>query len=363
MSHKENSNPVNPPHRRRKRYGGTHPRRFDERYKELHPEKYPEMQEHIRLQGRTPAGSHVPIMLSEVLETLQPKAGEVVADCTLGYGGHAEEFVKRIGPGGRLVGFDVDAQQLERARERLTPLGVPISLHHSNYAGIGNVLAAEALAGYDIIFADLGVSSMQLDDPSRGFSYKQDGPLDMRMDPRRQRTAADLVNTMPIEDLSQVLWELADEEDHRRIAEAIARQRSREPIRRTLELSDLVLSVKGFTRRQWKEHAREHRDLHPAARTFQALRILVNDELASLRQLLRVAPFCLTPGGRIGILTFHSGEDRLVENAFAAGLGDGTYAAVPPEPVRPGVQEVGANPRSRPAKLRWARRGSKLVAG
>lgn len=354
----DSSKQQNPdqPHRRRKRYSGTHPKRFQERYKELQLEKYAGMQEHIRSQGRTPAGSHVPIMLNEVMETLQPKAGEVVADCTLGYGGHAAEFMRRIGPAGRLIGFDFDAVQLERARRKLGKLGAPVSLHHGNYAGLGNVLAAEKIDGYDIIFADLGVSSMQLDDPSRGFSYKQDGPLDMRMDPRKQRTAADLVNTMSADDLAEALRELADEEDHRRIAQAIVQRRQRQPITRTLELSDLVLAVKGFSRRQWKEHAREHRDLHPAARTFQTLRILVNDELASLRQLLRVAPFCLRSGGRIGILTFHSGEDVLVERAFAAGLQDGTYAAISQEPVRPSGKEVAENPRSRPAKLRWARK-------
>lgn len=348
------------PHRR-KRYGGTHPKRFDERYKELHAERYPGMQEHIRQQGRTPAGSHVPIMLGEVMEAMQPKVGQVVADCTLGYGGHAAEFLKRIGPTGRLVGFDFDAGQLERTRERLSPLGVPMSLHHSNYAGIGKVLGQEGIDGYDAVFADLGVSSMQLDDPSRGFSYKQDGPLDMRMDPRKQRTAADLVNTMPVEELAEALRELADEEDHERIAAAIGQERQRQRILRTIELSDIVLAVKGLTRRQWKEHALEHRDLHPAARTFQALRILVNDELASLKQLLRATPFCLRAGGRIAILTFHSGEDRLVERALAAGLEDGTYEAISQEPIRPSAKEVGENPRSRPAKLRWAKKADKVT--
>ena len=349
------------PHRRRKRYSGTHPRRFAERYKELAPEAYPDMQQHIRRQGRTPAGSHVPIMLAEVMQTLQPVPGHIVADCTLGYGGHAAEFMTRIGPTGRLIGFDLDATELERTRQRLAPLGVPMSLYHSNYAGIGNALASEGIEGYDIIFADLGVSSMQLDDPSRGFSYKQDGPLDMRMDLRRPRTAADLVNTMSADDLSAALWELADEQDHDRIAQAIVRHRDREPIRRTQQLADVILAVKGFSRKQWKQRAHRHqapglRELHPAARTFQALRILVNDELASLKQLLRVAPFCLRPAGRIGILTFHSGEDRLVEQAFAAGLRDSIYSTISPDPIRPGPQEVHDNPRSRPARFRWASR-------
>ena len=346
-----------PPHRRRKRYSGTHPKNFLERYKELTPEKYPELQEHVREQGRTPAGTHVPILVAEVMEALQPGPGEIVADCTLGYGGHASEFMKRVGPTGRLIGLDLDAAQLERASQRLKGLGVPMSLHHSNYAGLGKLLAKEGIEGYDVIFADLGVSSMQIDDPSRGFSYKHDGPLDMRMDKRLKKTATDLVNSLPADDLSAALLELADEPDHERITAAIVRHRQVRPIRTTFELADLVLSVKGFTRKQWSQRPAEQlRDLHPAARTFQTLRILVNDELGSLKQLLRAAPFCLKSGGRIGILTFHSGDDRLVERAFAAGLADGTYAAISQAPIRPSPQEVGANPRARPARLRWARR-------
>ncbi len=345
------------PHRRRKRYSGTHPKQFEERYKELAWDKYPDIQQHVREQGRTPAGTHVSIMVAEVLEALQPRAGEIVADCTLGYGGHAAEFMKRIGPAGRLIGFDLDAGQLERTRQRLAELGVPMSLHHSNYAGLGNVLAGEGIEGYDVIFADLGLSSMQIDDPSRGFSYKQDGPLDMRMDERIRRTAADLVDSLSQEELSEHLLELADEPDHERIAAAIVKRRQSQRISRTLDLVDVVLAIKGVTRREWSQRpAEQQRDLHPAARTFQVLRILVNDELGSLRQLLRIAPFCLKAGGRMGILTFHSGEDRLVERAFASGLQDGTFAALSEQPVRPSPQEVAANPRARPARLRWARR-------
>lgn len=345
------------PHRRRKRYSGTHPRRFHDRYKELAPEKYPQVQEHVRAQGRTPAGTHVPILVSEVLAALRPQPGEIVADCTLGYGGHAGEFLKAIGPNGRLIGMDLDAAQLERTGARLVGQGGAVSLHHSNFAGLGTVLSKEGIDGYDIVFADLGVSSMQIDDPSRGFSYKYDGPLDMRMDPRRKRTAADLANSLTHDELSQALADLADEPDHERIAAAIVRQRERRPIRTTFDLVDVVLGVKGLTRRKWSQRpAEQQRDLHPAARTFQTLRILVNDELGNLRELLRVAPYCLKPGGRIGILTFHSGEERLVEASFAAGLADGTYAAISPEATRPGPQEVASNPRARPARLRWARK-------
>ncbi len=342
-------------HKRRPRYRGTHPRRFQERYKELQPQKFPEMVDHIRAQGRTPAGTHVPIMLAEVMECLSPAAGEMVADCTLGYGGHAGEFLKRIGPAGRLVGMDVDGQQLERTRQRLLDLGTgaAISTHRGNFAGIGNLIAKEGIDGFDVIFADLGVSSMQLDDPQRGFSYKHDGPLDMRMDSRLKITAASIVNTAKLAEIETALVELGDEEDGRRIARAIVHQRAERPFSRTGELAELILHVKGITVKE----IRQSGNPHPATKTFQALRIIVNDELGSLRQLLRNLPYCLKSGGRAAILTFHSGEDRLVKKAFedcvAAGLCDQCNSDV----IRASATEVASNPRASSAKLRWCRRG------
>jgi 16S rRNA (cytosine1402-N4)-methyltransferase len=346
-------------HRRRPRYAGTHPRRLHERYKELNPQAYPEMHEHVRARGHTPAGTHVPVLVEEVMACLRPMSGEIVADCTLGYGGHALESLKRIGPAGRLFGFDVDARQLERARQRLTEAGFAanVSLHRSNFAGIAKVLGREELDGYDVIFADLGVSSVQVDDPARGFSYKFDGPLDMRMDDRIQRTAADLLREMSADDLSAALLELGDEPDHQRIARAIVERRSSRPLARTSDLVRLIFKVKNLTRRRWREQAADRQsELHPAARTFQALRILVNDELASLKHLLRIAPSCLRPGGRVAIISFHSGEDRLVARAFSTGMAKGDYQAVADEPIRPGRQERHDNPRSASAMLRWAQK-------
>jgi 16S rRNA (cytosine1402-N4)-methyltransferase len=346
-----------PPRRRRARYAGTHPRRFDERYKERDPAKYPEMQTHVRAQGRTPAGTHVPILVAEVLAALAPAPGETVADCTVGYGGHAMEFLKRIGPQGRLVGLDADAAQLERTRERLAAAEGRVGLRHANFATLREVMAAEGLAGFDVIFADLGVSSMQIDDPARGFSYKQDGPLDMRMDASEGPTAAEILAKAAERDLSDALAELADEPDHERIAWEIVRRRAARPITRTQELVEAVLAAKGLTREDWKR-AREVGvgDLHPAARTFQALRILVNDELGALDEFLRVAPECLRPGGRIGVLAFHSGEDRLVKHSFRDALHAGLYARACAEPVRASAEEVRSNPRSAPARFRWAGR-------
>jgi len=357
--------PNPPPHRRRKRYAGTHPVRFDEKYKELQPEKYPETQEHVRAQGRTPAGTHVPIMVEEVLAALDPRPGEIVADLTLGYGGHAAEFLKQIFPGGRLIGLDLDRGQLERTGERLgkiiedmaasghaTPGQVKFDLRPGNFAGLDRTLADLALDGCDVIFADLGVSSMQIDDPARGFSYKSDGPLDMRMDPARRRTAADLLATLPETDLAAALADLADEPDAAQIAHLIVARRPRRPITRTLDLVSLVLEAKGLTNNRCES------SLHPAALTFQALRILVNNELSNLNQLLRIAPACLRPGGRIGILSFHSGEDRLVKQSFRDGRRGGIYEPLADELLRPAPAELRANPRSSPARFRWARKAT-----
>jgi 16S rRNA (cytosine1402-N4)-methyltransferase len=341
--------------RRRQRYSGNHPKHFEEKYKEHAIDAHPELLAHLRAKGKTPAGAHIPILMEEVLAALKPSAGEIAADCTIGYGGHAAEFLRRIGPGGKLVGFDVDGAELERTRERLEVLGTPMSLYRSNFAGIAGVMNKEGLDGFDIIFADLGVSSMQIDNPGRGMSYKHDGPLDMRMDDRRKRTAADLLNTLSERELAEALWELADEPDCEAIAHDIVERRSVETFANTAQLVALIFDVKGVTDKDLKQQRRlEPGLLHPAARTFQALRMLVNDELGSLKELLRVAPYCLRPGGRIGIISFHSGEDRLVKHAFANGLCEGMYQAAADEVIVPQRSEIASNPRSASAKFRWA---------
>ncbi len=363
------SGPEGQPHRRRKRYPGRYPRRPDQRYKELAPDQFPGIHDHVRAQGRTPAGTHVPVLVAEVLETLRPQAGETVVNCTVGYGGHAAELLKRIGPTGRLLGLDVDEVALQRTRERLAAAtgGAAVSLRRGNFAGIDRAMAAEGLAACNVILADLGLSSMQIDDPARGFSYKFDGPLDMRMDARLPHTAADLLRTLPEAEFAAMLFELGDEPAHAAIARAIIEARRRRPIARTLELVQLILEAKGLSRRHWRRQAaaetprggsphppRKCADLHPAALTFQALRIRVNDELGALHQFLRVVPMCLRPGGRIAVITFHSGEDRLVKQAFREGVRTDVYSATNDEVIRPGPQERTANPRSASAKLRWA---------
>src|SRR5262249_11861615 len=296
----------------------------------------------------TPAGEHRPVLLDEVLAALAPAPGEVVVDCTVGWAGHACGLLRRVGPTGRLIGFDLDADHLPRARERLQAVGHPFTLHHGNFAGVQGALAAGGVTQVDAVLADLGMSSMQVDDPERGFSYARDGPLDMRMDRTRGRPASEVIATSSPEELAQALRDLGDEPEAERIAALLVQAKPT----RTGELAALIQGTAGG-KRPWRLHPAPGKwNLHPAARTFQALRMLVNRELANLGQLLRVLPALLRPGGRAAVISFHSGEDRLVKNAFRDGLHHGVYEAASPEPVRASAAERVANPRSRSAKLR-----------
>ncbi len=346
------------PHKRRPRYSGTHPKKYSQKYKEQHPETFPELHRNLRAKGKTPASTHVPIMVEEVLGMLTPQPGEVVVDCTLGYGGHTRQFSKRLGPTGRIIGLDVDGSELDKTRERLRKIESSLTVYRKNYAGLASILQEENLSGVDIIFADIGVSSMQVDDPSRGISYKHKGPLDMRMDSRLKETGIDLLQKLSEEELSFALKTLSDEPDHEEIAQAIVAQRASQPITQTGQLIRLVFHIKRWTFKSWKEQQkRRFNTLHPAARTFQTLRILVNDELGSLNQLLRTAPLCLNPGGRIGIISFHSGEDRLVKQSFREGKATGLYELIAGKPITPRRKEIQANPRSTSAKFRYAKVG------
>jgi len=305
----------------------------------------------------TPPGGHRPVLRDESLAALDPKPGGIAVDCTLGNAGHAGELLRRVVPGGKLIAFDLDAANIAKAVAALSPISESFALRHGNFAGLASVLATEGLEGCDCLLADLGMSSMQVDDPDRGFSFARDGPLDMRMDQSRGRTAAELLNTLSAEDLASAFRELGDEPQAERIAAAIIERRTTEPFARTRELMDLVLHaapvvVNPHPRKG--EPTPRQQQIRPTARVFQALRILVNRELANLQELLRVLPWCLRPGGRAAIIGFHSGEDRLVKNAFKEGLRTGLYAKISDEPVRPTVSERFDNPRSRSAKMRWA---------
>jgi 16S rRNA (cytosine1402-N4)-methyltransferase len=312
----------------------------------------------IRGRRSTPPGEHRPVLLDDVLAVLAPAAGAVVVDCTTGWAGHAVELLRRAGPGGRLLGLDLDVDNLPRARERLEATGLPFALHHANFAALPAVLAAEGVTAVDAVVADLGMSSMQVDDAGRGFSYTRDGPLDMRMDRTRGRPASQVLATISEADLARILRELGDEPEAERVAALIVEARRRGPLERTGDLARLLLeAARPAGKGSWRlRPALGKWELHPAARTFQALRILVNRELANLDQLLRVLPTMLGPGGTAAIISFHSGEDRRVKAAFREGLHSGAYSEVSPEPIRAGPEDRLANPRSRSAKLRWARK-------
>jgi 16S rRNA (cytosine1402-N4)-methyltransferase len=335
--------------RRRVRYKGTHPRRYAERYKELDPERHARELEKVRARGDTPAGTHRPICVREVLEVLDPRPGDVGVDATLGFGGHAQEILPRILPGGRLFAIDVDPLELPRTEARLRGLGFSddvLVVRRMNFAGVSRVLP-EAGGGLDFVLADLGVSSMQLDNPARGFTYKADGPLDLRLNPNRGRPAAALLSTLSEAALADLLVEHADEPH----ADAIARALHGQPIATTTQLAQLVHRALQTT---LPEANRQQEIRKSLQRTLQALRIAVNDEFRVLERFLELLPVCLKPAGRVAILTFHSGEDRRVKKAFQAGNRDGLYERIARDPVRPSAEERRANPRSSSAKLRWA---------
>jgi len=332
-------------HRRRPRYSGKNPRRFEEKYKELSPEKYPETVEKVLASGKTPAGSHVPVMVGEVLETLCPQAGETAVDCTLGHGGHASAILQRLAPGGLLLGLDVDPLELPKTEARLRALGFGedvFKVRRANFAGLQRAMAAEGLELADCLLADLGVSSMQLDTPERGFSTKISGPLDMRMNPGRGISASQLVkNILPVP-LAEMLRENSDEPHAEKISVALAGNE----FVRTTDLSDAIRAALQFLSAEEADKS--------VRRIFQALRIEVNGEFGALDSLLRALPACLKPGGRTAILTFHSGEDRRVKKAFQAGHREGIYSAISRDVTRPTPAECRANPRASSAKLRWA---------
>ncbi len=335
---------------RRPRYRGTHPRQFEQKYKEHQPERYPDEIAKVLDGGKTPAGMHRPIMVDEVLQALALQPGSTVVDCTLGYGGHAGEFLRAVQPGGRLFGLDLDPLELPRTEARLRATGIAdesLKVWRQNFAGLAAVLAVEAPEGVDAIFADLGVSSMQLDDPARGFTFKADGPLDMRMNPTRGLSAAEWLTKWTPERLARLLRENADEPQADALAEVILNAQARSPLRTTRALAEVVRSA------SLADNPQGDADLS-VRRVFQALRIAVNGEFEALDAFLRQLPGCLKPGGRVAILTFHSGEDRRVKTAFKDGLQAGLYAQAARDVVRASLEEQRANPRSSSAKLRWA---------
>lgn len=333
-------------HRRRIRYKGTHPRHFGEKYKELDPQRHGAELAKVMERGHTPAGTHRSICVREILEILDPKPGEVGLDATLGFGGHAQDILPRLQPGGKLFGIDVDPLELPRTEARLRALGFGpeiLIVRRMNFAGLPNLLP-EVGSEWDFVLADLGVSSMQIDNPARGFTFKADGPLDLRLNPQRGQPASALLQKRTKAELAELLVTNSDEPHADILAQALHGQ----PIATTTQLANAV-------RQALKGAIREEQELRKCLqRTFQALRIAVNDEFGVLDQFLALLPRCLKPGARVAILTFHSGEDRRVKKAFQAGQREGIYSRIAEEPIRPGAEERRSNPRSASAKLRWA---------
>ena len=342
-----------PPHQRRVRYAGTHPRSFAEKYKELDPLSHADAIDKVMARGQTPAGMHRPICVAEILAVLAPKPGEVGLDATLGYGGHARELLARLSPGGRLFGVDVDPTEFARTETRLRGLGfdaTALVLHRINFDGVAALLPA-AGGGFDVILADLGVSSMQIDNPARGFSFKTEGPLDLRLNQVSGQSASELLQSVTRAALRELLTDNADEPFAQPLAAALQGQY----LQTTTELADLVRQTLATALPARMPPAeRKIETTKSLQRTFQALRIAVNDEFGVLERFLALLPRCLKPGGRVAILSFHSGEDRRVKKAFQAGERSGIYARVAPDALRPSAQERRDNPRSASTKLRWA---------
>ena len=340
------------PHKRRVRYSGTHPRKFSEKYKELNPENYQDTIERVISKGSTPAGMHISICVQEILTFLQIKPGMKGLDATLGYGGHSRKMLEALQGRGHLYALDVDPIEIVKTTKRLREAGfseeifTPIS---ENFANVDRV--AEQYGSFDFLLADLGVSSMQIDNPERGFSYKQEGPLDLRLNPQNGEPASERLQKMNREEIEGMLIDNSDEPYATEIARAIAgKLRKGQKIDTTTKLAELIGETLAFL----PEKERKEAVKKSCARVFQALRIDVNSEFEVLEAFLTKLPSCMAPGGRIAILTFHSGEDRLVKHAFKEGKKAGIYSEVAEDVIRPSSEECAKNPRAKSTKMRWA---------
>ena len=341
----------NPEHKRRVRYQGTHPKNFSEKYKELEPEKYGETIDKIIQKGNTPAGMHISICVDEILGFLQIKPGQTGLDATLGYGGHTLEMLKRLNFNGHLCALDVDPIEIVKTKERLHKLGYGsdiLTVKQLNFANIDRAVDTDSL---DFVLADLGVSSMQIDNPERGFTYKREGPLDLRLNPEGGYTAADRLRTISQYELEGILTENADEPYAREISIAIVpRIKKGIDVATTTMLREIINEASIFIPAKQRKDAVNK----SSQRTFQALRIDINRKFDVLSEFLEKLPQALKSGGRVAILTFHSGEDRLVKKSFKALFNEGIYSDVARNVIRASAEECTRNPRARSAKLRWA---------
>lgn len=342
----------NQEHKRRVRYSGTHPKAFQEKYKELQPEKYAEDVAKVIERGSTPAGMHRSICVKEILEFLQITPGQTGLDATLGYGGHTLEMLKCLDSNGCLFATDVDSFELPRTRERLERLGYGsdiLKIRQMNFSEIDKIAVESGPLNF--VLADLGVSSMQIDNPERGFSFKKDGPLDLRLDPKKGESASERLKTISQDELQGMLIENADEPHAAEISRAIISIINKGiDIATTAQLKQIIANALVFI----PQKDRNEEVKKACQRCFQALRIDVNNEFEVLYEFLEKLPDVLACGGRVAILSFHSGEDRLVKKSFKRLLNEGVYREIAPEPIRPTSEECNSNSRARSAKLRWA---------
>ena len=344
------------PHKRRVHYSGKYPKKFEEKYKEQNPEKYADTVAHVISKGSTPAGMHISIMVKEILDFLDIKPGQQGLDCTLGYGGHTSKMLEKLQGSGCIYGLDVDPIESKKTVERLRAAGHSednFKFRLINFANIDEV--AKEAGKFDFVLADLGVSSMQIDDPKRGFSYKIDGPLDLRLDPDHGESAAERLHNITKEEFVGMMIENSDEPYAQEIADKVFSLMNKgKPMDTTTELREAIAEA------LWKVPKEEKADAikKSCARVFQALRIDVNSEFEVLYAFLEKLPTILNPGGRVAILTFHSGEDRLVKKSFKELKKNGIYSDVATDVIRPSQEECRLNPRSKSTKMRWAIKAS-----
>lgn len=353
-------------HKRRVRYKGTHPRHFHEKYKEANPEKYADTIEKVISKGSTPAGMHLSIMVDEILEALDIKPGQQGLDATFGYGGHTKAMLQKLEGQGHIHALDVDPIEIVKTRKRLADQGFGpeiLTAHQINFAKIDEVAAKTGL--FDFVLADLGVSSMQIDNPDRGFSYKIDGPLDLRLDPEHGESAAERLANITKEEFIGMLIDNSDEPFAEEIARVVfGRMRKGIAIDTTTALREAIEeAINQVPEKKLQETKLTRTDIakKSCARVFQALRIDVNSEFEVLYSFLDKLPGILKPGARVAILTFHSGEDRLVKQSFKQWKKEGIYSEILEDVIRPSAQECQRNPRAKSTKLRWAVRSDKPI--
>lgn len=339
-------------HKRRVHYSGTHPKRFEEKYKEHDPEKYADTIEKVISKGSTPAGMHISICVNEILDFFQIQPGQQGLDATLGYGGHTMRMLEQLHGEGHMYALDVDPIEIVKTKQRLADAGYGediLTIKQTNFRNIDQV--AEEAGKFDFILADLGVSSMQIDNPDRGFTYKFDGPLDLRLDPEKGESAAERLREVSYEELVGMFQENSDEPYAEEIATVIMkRNRTKNYVETTIQMKEAIEEALSFVPKKERKEAVKK----SCQRCFQALRIDVNSEFEVLYDFLDKLPDALRPGGRVAILTFHSGEDRLVKRAFKAGAKAGVYSEVSKDVIRPSAEECARNPRARSTKMRWA---------